>query len=150
MAVGAMTIMSSVMQMMSLPIQGLAQGAQPIVSFNYGAGKLDRVKQAFFRLFWISVVVSTGFWALNMLIPTLIPSIFAGNAELKEISGWANRIYMGGAFMLGVQFSCQQDVYKRQPESCSIFFSRCSSRPKSPIISSTSSFDEIRGLFFIT
>ncbi len=59
-------------------------------------------------MFWISVVVSTGFWALNMLIPTLIPSIFAGNAELKEISGWANRIYMGGAFMLGVQFSCQQ------------------------------------------
>ncbi|MEE0420696.1 MAG: MATE family efflux transporter [Lachnospiraceae bacterium] len=121
MAVGAMTIMSSVMQMMSLPIQGLAQGAQPIVSFNYGAGKLDRVKQAFFRLFWISVVVSTGFWALNMLIPTLIPSIFAGNAELKEISGWANRIYMGGAFMLGVQFSCQQTFIALGEAKISLF-----------------------------
>ena len=121
MAVGAMTIMSSVMQMMSLPIQGLAQGAQPIVSFNYGAGKLDRVKQAFYRLFWISVVVSTGFWALNMLIPTLIPSIFAGNAELKEISGWANRIYMGGAFMLGVQFSCQQTFIALGEAKISLF-----------------------------
>lgn len=121
MAVGAMTIMSSVMQMMSLPIQGLAQGAQPIVSFNYGAGKLDRVKQAFYRLFWISVVVSTGFWALNMLSPTLIPSIFAGNAELKEMSGWANRIYMGGAFMLGVQFSCQQTFIALGEAKISLF-----------------------------
>ena len=72
-------------------------------------------------MFWISVVVSTGFWALNMLIPTLIPSIFAGNAELKEISGWANRIYMGGAFMLGVQFSCQQTFIALGEAKISLF-----------------------------
>ena len=89
-AVGAMTICSSIMQVFSLLFQGLSQGAQPIVGYNYGAGQLDRVKRTFRLLFFSSLCFSC-----------------AACAAL-EIAVWALHIYAAGMFMLGVQFSCQQ------------------------------------------
>lgn len=120
-AVGAMTIMSSVMQFVTLPTQGLSQGAQPIVSFNYGAGKMERVRQAFRLLFVISVAYTTLFWAFVMLFPRVLPSVFASSQELLDLSAWAIRIYLAGGFMLGVQFSCQQTFIALGEAKISLF-----------------------------
>ncbi|MEG2871378.1 MAG: MATE family efflux transporter, partial [Clostridium sp.] len=107
-AVGAMTILSSVMQFCMLPIQGQTQGAQPIMSFNYGAGNIDRVKKTFHLLLKCSMAYSTLLWALCMFIPHLFITIFTGDAELAVYTEWAIRIYMASSLLFGIQIACQQ------------------------------------------
>lgn len=107
-AVGAMTILSSVMQFAMLPIIGLTQGAQPIISFNFGARNPDRVKKAFYLLLISSTVYTFTLWGSVMLFPTAFAKIFTNSEELIELSAWAIRIYMATAFVFGVQLSCQQ------------------------------------------
>lgn len=107
-AVGAMTICSSVMMVMSMIFQGLAQGAQPIVGYNYGAGALDRVKKAFRLLFISGVAYALAGWGLLQLFPQVFVGMFNDKPELVEIGVWALKIYTGCFFMMGVQFSCQQ------------------------------------------
>ena len=80
-AVGAMTILSSVMQFSMLPLQGLTQGAQPIISFNYGAKNIDRVKKAFHLLLRSAACYSTLLWLLCMLVPQIFISIFTSDAR---------------------------------------------------------------------
>ena len=106
-AVGAMTILSSVMQFAMLPLQGLGQGAQPIISYNYGAGNGKRVKDAFFLLLKCSVIYSLLLWLSVELAPHLFDGIFTSNPELVEFSSGALRIYMAGMFLFGVQMACQ-------------------------------------------
>lgn len=107
-AVGAMTILSSIMQIFSLPVMGLAQGAQPIISYNYGAQNKQRVQKAFRLLFICGVTFSTLFWVVNMIFPQLLVSLFASTEEFKTYSMWALRIYLACGFVMGVQNSCQQ------------------------------------------
>lgn len=107
-AVGAMTIISSIMQLVYLPMQGLAQGAQPIISYNYGAGNKDRVKKAFKMFITISLSYSVIMWLFVMLLPQLLVRIFTSDAQLMETASWALRIYMAGIFALGAQTACQQ------------------------------------------
>lgn len=107
-AVGAMTIISSIMQLVYLPMQGLAQGAQPIISYNYGAGNKERVKKAFKMFMTISLSYSIVMWLFVMLLPQLLVRIFTSDAQLMETASWALRIYMAGIFALGAQTACQQ------------------------------------------
>lgn len=107
-AVGAMTILSSVMQFVMLPLSGLTQGAQPIVSFNYGAGNPERVKGAFRLLLISCVTYSVAMWLLVMIAPRLLAMVFTDDTALIEKTAWALRIYMGAGFMLGAQIACQQ------------------------------------------
>lgn len=107
-AVGTMTILASCMQLCMLPLQGLAQGAQPIVSYNFGAGRLDRVKDAFRLLLISSVCGASVVWLIAIAVPNFFPSLFASDAALIEYASWAIRIYMGMAFVMGVQMACQQ------------------------------------------
>lgn len=107
-AVGAMTIISSIMQLVYLPMQGLAQGAQPIISYNYGAGNKERVKKAFKMFITISLSYSVVMWLFVMLLPQLLVRIFTSDAQLIETASWALRIYMAGIFALGAQTACQQ------------------------------------------
>lgn len=107
-AVGAVTIASSVMQTLYMPFQGLAQGAQPIIGFNYGAGNLDRVKEAFRLLCTWAVCFSAVAWALVELFPGVFVAIFNNKPELVGIATWTLRVYMAGMVFLGVQSSCQQ------------------------------------------
>lgn len=107
-AVGAMTIISSIMQLVYLPMQGLAQGAQPIISYNYGAGNKERVKKAFKMFITISLSYSVVMWIFVMLLPQLLVRIFTSDAQLMETASWALRIYMAGIFALGAQTACQQ------------------------------------------
>lgn len=107
-AVGAMTILSSVMQFSMLPLQGLTQGAQPIVSFNYGAGNMERVKKAFFLLLRACVIYSTLLWAVAVFAPQAFIMIFTSDADLSAYTEWAMRIYMAMSLIFGIQVACQQ------------------------------------------
>lgn len=107
-AVGAMTILSSVMQFSLLPLMGLTQGAQPIVSYNFGAQNLHRVKEAFRLLLVASMVYSTALWAVSIFAPRLLIAIFTSDAELTAFSIRAMRVYMGGSLFIGAQIACQQ------------------------------------------
>lgn len=108
MYVGAMTIMASVMQILMMPLVGLTQGAQPIISFNFGAGRQDRVKKAFKLLLTSSLIFTTVFWLLVILCPKVFIMIFNNKPALVEITQRSMRIYMAGAFLLGAQIACQQ------------------------------------------
>lgn len=107
-AVGAMTIITSVSQLVLMPMQGICQGGQPIISYNYGAGNKDRVKKAFFTQFKVCVAFSIVCWAAMMLIPQVFAGLFTTDQALSEYTVWAIRIYMAGIFSLGFQISCQQ------------------------------------------
>ena len=107
-AVGAMTILSSVMQFSMLPLSGLTQGAAPIISYNYGAGNGRRVKDAFILLLKISLIYSAALWAIAMIYPQIFAVIFTKDSELIGISVRSMRIYMAASLLFGIQISCQQ------------------------------------------
>ncbi|MDO5390854.1 MAG: MATE family efflux transporter [Eubacteriales bacterium] len=106
-AVGAMTILTSVMQFSSLPAQGLGQGAQPITSYNYGAKNGDRVKKTVKLLIACTLGYTMVVWSLVMLIPQMFARIFVPNPELIEFTSWALRIYCAGLGIFGAQIACQ-------------------------------------------
>ncbi len=106
-AVGAMTILSSIMQFAMLPLQGLSQGAQPIESYNYGAGNADRVKKTFKLLLISCVFYSTFLWILVMAVPEIFAKMFSPNPELITFTAKMCRIYFGAMFMFGAQIACQ-------------------------------------------
>lgn len=120
-AVGAMTICSSVFQVLVMPITGLTQGASPIVSYNYGARNVDRVRRAFRLILLCSVCISVFCWLLLMLFPGAFVSIFSDDPALKEKAVWAIRIFTGCFFALGVQFSCQQTFVALGQAKTSLF-----------------------------
>lgn len=106
-AVGAMTILSSVMQFAMLPLQGLAQGAQPISSYNYGAKNSKRVIKTFKLLLTISVIYSSLLYLIIMIFPTSFVSMFTNKQELIEFSSKMIKIYCAVLFIFGVQIACQ-------------------------------------------
>jgi len=106
-AVGAMTILTSVMQFALLPLQGIAQGAQPILSYNYGAKNSQRVKKTFRILLTTCLTYSVILWAVVMLVPEVFVGIFTPDANLIEFTAPALRIYLGGVFLFGIQIACQ-------------------------------------------
>lgn len=107
-AVGAMTVLSSINQLVSMPLSGICQGGQPLISFNYGAKKYDRVKEAFFCQFFICVGYTVLFWLALMALPHVFAGIFTSDGALVEYTTWALRIFLAGAFSVGFQISCQQ------------------------------------------
>jgi putative MATE family efflux protein len=106
-AVGAMTILTSVMQFAMLPPQGIAQGAQPIFSYNYGARNAERVKQTYQLLLRICLLYSIAIWAAVMLVPQLFVSLFTPEAELIAFASKALRVYFAGMVLFGIQIACQ-------------------------------------------
>lgn len=106
-AVGAMTILTSVMQFAMLPLQGIAQGAQPITSYNYGARNADRVKKAFRTLLISCLTYSILLWAAVMLVPEIFVRTFTSDTFLAAFTTPALRIYFGGMFLFGIQIACQ-------------------------------------------
>lgn len=106
-AVGAMTILTSVMQFAMLPLQGLGQGAQPIMSYNYGAKNNDRVRKTFRLLLKVSFGYSIVLWAIVMLLPQMFAMMFSSDNALLSFTSQALRIYMASMFMFGIQIACQ-------------------------------------------
>ena len=119
-AVGAMTILSSVMQFAMLPLQGIAQGAQPISSYNYGARNADRVRQTFRLLLRVCLVYSMVLWAGIMLFPRGFAGIFTPDAELLDFTARALRIYCAMLFLFGIQIACQMTFVSIGNAPCSI------------------------------
>ena len=108
MAVGAMTVCSSLMMFAMLPLQGFTQGAQPIISYNYGAENTSRVKQAFKLLFITCLAYSFVYWLLLMLTPKMLVSMFITNSLLIDFTTKCLRIYMACICVFGIQIACQQ------------------------------------------
>lgn len=106
-AVGAYTVLGSVIQIVNLPMQGLFQGAQPITSYNYGAQKFDRVKKSVRLLTITAVTYGTVFWLALMLVPQVFVGMFTSDAALTETTVWAMRIFLAGVFAFGFQGSFQ-------------------------------------------
>lgn len=106
-AVGAMTILTSAMQFAMLPLQGLGQGAQPIISYNYGAKNASRVRAAFKLLLKVSLLYSTILWLFIMCFPKVFASIFTTDAALIAFTKDALRYYLAALFMFGIQIACQ-------------------------------------------
>ena len=107
-AVGAMTVLTSINQLVTMPLSGICQGGQPLISYNYGAKKLDRVKEAFYCQFGICVGYTLLFWLALMAIPRLFAGIFTSDQALVDYTAWAIRIFLCGVFSVGFQISCQQ------------------------------------------
>lgn len=106
-AVGAMTILTSVMQFAMLPLQGLGQGAQPIISYNFGARNTARVKQAFQLLLKASLGYSTILWSVIMLFPSIFTRMFTPDTALIEFTKTPLRVYMAVMVIFGIQMACQ-------------------------------------------
>lgn len=106
-AVGAMTILTSVMQFAMLPLQGLGQGAQPIISYNYGAKNVGRVKKAFWLLLKVSLSYAVLLWAFIMIFPQGFAGMFTSAPELLVFTKTALRIYTACLFLFGIQMACQ-------------------------------------------
>ena len=107
-AVGAMTILASVMQFAMMPMQGLTQGGQPIISYSFGAGNMDRLKQAVRLQVFCCFIYAAAVWALSELAPQMFAGIFTSDPELAEFTAWGLRIYMATSVLMGLQAGCQQ------------------------------------------
>ena len=119
----SLTILNSVMQMIFLPLSGLTQGAQPIISYNYGAGDDSRVKNTFRLLIGCSLAFVVAAWGTVMLFPGVFVRIFnSSSQELYEMASWAMRIYLAGFFSMGAQIACQQTFLALGQAKVSLFF----------------------------
>jgi len=119
-AVGAMTILTSVMQFAMLPMQGIAQGAQPISSYNYGAKNAGRVKKTFKLLLTTCLIYSFAIWAIIMVFPATFAGIFTSDAALIEFTAKALRIYCAVLCIFGIQIACQMTFVSTGNAPCSI------------------------------
>ena len=106
--ISAMSILLSCIQFFVLPLTGLTQGAQPIVSYNYGAEKIDRVKKTFWLLIRSGMCYTIVVWASVLLFPAVFVRMFSSDPALLEIAPGYLRVFMSGMVLLGAQFSCQQ------------------------------------------
>lgn len=107
-AVGAMTVLTSINQLITMPLTGICQGGQPLISYNYGARKYERVKEAFFCQFGTCVAYTTAFWGLLMAQSHVFAGIFTNDAALVDYTAWAMKIFLACGFSVGFQISCQQ------------------------------------------
>ena len=120
-AVGSMTILNSVMQFSLLPLQGLTQGGQPIISFNYGAGNKQRVLSIYKLLLVICLSYSMLIWAAAMIAPQMFAKLFTSDAALIEAVRHNLRIYMGATGLFGLQIACQQTFVSMGDAKTSLF-----------------------------
>lgn len=121
-AVGSMTIVATIMQCVGLIATGIGQGAQPIISFNYGAGKMDRVKKTYSLTILVSVIFTTTFWLICITKPEIFVSIFAKDDEnLLQYTNIALKVYIFSLFIIGVQFACQQTFVALGEAKVSLF-----------------------------
>ena len=107
-AVGAMTVLTSINQLMTMPLSGVCQGGQPLISYNYGAKKYDRVKEAFFCQFFTCVAYTVTFWAVLQMAPNFFAGIFTSDTALVDYTAWAIKVFLALGFSVGFQISCQQ------------------------------------------
>lgn len=120
-AVASMTIIMSVMQVMNMPLQGLGQGAQPIISYNYGAKDMKRVKKTYRLLIGVTFALATAMWLFVQLFPQVLINIFSRDEQLTQLTVRVIRIFIAGSFAMGAQFAVQQIFLSVGEAKVSIF-----------------------------
>lgn len=120
-AVGTMTILTSVMQFSMMPLIGLTQGSQPIISYNFGAKNLNRVKKTFKLLLFSAITYSTLLWLVIMIKPSLFARIFTNDPALIKMVIPSLRIFMSMSFIFSIQIACQQTFIALGNAKVSIF-----------------------------
>lgn len=105
--VGSLTILQSIMQLSSTPINGFTQGVQPILSYNFGAGNLKRVKEAYRKIILTTTIVSFSLTVLEMMFPRMLARMFTQDPELVELIGQVAPIFLAGMLIFGIQMGCQ-------------------------------------------
>ena len=120
-AVGAMTIMSSIMQIVLLPTAGLTQGSQPIISYNYGANNMDRVRSTFKLTLKLAFLYTAIMWLALQTLPEVFVQVFNDDPALMEITTWSIKIYFGFTFMFGIQVACQSTLVSLGQAKISLF-----------------------------
>lgn len=119
--VGSITIMQSVMQMVVLPVQGITQGVQPIMSYNYGAKNYRRVRQAFQRLLTVTLAVTTAAFLLVCLFPGQLARLFNDDPELVWLVARVMPLFFGGIWAFGAQMACQSSFMALGQAKTSLF-----------------------------
>ena len=107
-AVGAMTILTSVMQFAMLPLQGLGQGAQPVLSYNYGAKEYSRVRECFKFVIKLTTGATILIAGSIILFSDLFVHIFTTDQTYIEFSRWSIKVFLIGMTIFGLQIGCQQ------------------------------------------
>ena len=120
-AVGSMTVLTSIMQFAMMPLLGLSQGAQPIISYNYGARNSQRVRGAFRVLLRACVVYSLALWVLVQFFPRTFVQIFNDSPAMVDYAASALRIYMAATGIFGIQIACQQTFVALGNAKASLF-----------------------------
>lgn len=120
-AVGAMTIIGSISQLGLMPLMGLTQGGQPIISYNYGARNYDRVRKAYHLMIAASFTLSMVIWAIVEFFPEVVIAIFTTDPQLSSLTVWAIRIFMMCLGIMGLQTGCQQTFLSLGQAKVSVF-----------------------------
>jgi putative MATE family efflux protein len=119
--VGSMTIIQSVMQMLVMPVQGITQGAQPIMSYNYGARNYARVRKAFSFLLRVMLIVSFSGFLLAVFLPGVLARLFTQDEQLIAIVKQMMPIFFGGIWAFGAQMACQSTFMALGQAKISLF-----------------------------
>ena len=119
--VGTITVMQSVMQMVVMPVQGVTQGVQPIMSYNYGAGNFARVRRTFWLLLRVTVTATTCACLLVSLLPERLALIFNDDQELVALVGRVMPIFFAGIWAFGAQMACQSAFMAMGQAKISLF-----------------------------
>ena len=121
MYVALMSVLFSLTQLIWLPLSGVAQGAQPIIGYNYGAKQFDRVKSAFKLQLTISLVFSFVVTAFVLIFPKVFVGMFTNDSALLDIAGNSTRVYIAGMLIMGAQSACQQTFLALGEAKISLF-----------------------------
>ena len=120
--VGVMTVLSSVREMLGLPVGGIASGSQPVIGFNYGAGKYERVKEGI----RFSALLGAGYtlisWAVVMIIPRVMIAMFTDDATTIDVGARMLNIYFFGFVFMGFQFAGQSTFQGLGKAKQAVFF----------------------------
>lgn len=121
--IGIMTIVSSVRDIMSVAVHAITSGAQPVMGYNYGAGKYNRVKQGI-RISFLFAFLYTGFaWLMVVIFPRFFISMFSEDTSLIEASVPALHLYFMAYVFMAFQFSGQSTFMSLEKNGRAIFFS---------------------------
>ncbi len=121
--VGVMTVLNAVREIITMPVQGITNGATPVMSFNYGAGEYKKVRQAIRFVTLCSIVYTVAVWGLLLTFPAFFIKIFNDDAQLVEAGIPAMKIYFFGIFMMSLQFAGQNVFVSLGKAKQAVFFS---------------------------
>ncbi len=119
--VGTMAILTSIMQFIGIPAQGITQGVQPVISYNYGAGNKERVKGTFFRLITVTFTSMFLLGGIAVIAPHIYAGIFTNNEQLADLTAQVMPVYFQGFMFFGIQSSCQSTFVALGQAKVSVF-----------------------------